>query len=120
MEIRNLGILDIDLIIAFILVLFMLVVCTDVASVITSSANNNLKASNQIASVIARSYGVLSQLSEGRDNEITLAKLQTLKPQNVSLRTTSGYYYGGPQSLICVKRGVYVKDIKEVGILEVC
>jgi hypothetical protein len=69
---------------------------------------------------IARSYEVLSQLSSGRDNEIDYYKIISNAPRNVSLRVMNGYIYGSHQDSLCIKRAVYIRDLKEVGILEVC
>lgn len=120
MEISKKGLLDIDLILAFMLILLTFVISATVAAAFTESMCTRLSLSSDISSKIARSYGLLSQLSDGRDNEILLSRLQLLNPKGVSLKSMGGYYYGGKASTLCIQRAVYIKDINEVGILEVC
>ena len=119
-EISRKGLLDIDLVIAFVLILFIFVISSNIASSFAQNAGTNSALSVEIASKMSRSYGVLSQLSDSRDNDITLSKLQSLKPDRVSLKAMGGYYYGGKSDSLCIQRAVYIKDLNEVGILEVC
>jgi len=114
------GVLEVDMMIAFILTLLLFVLCADAASRMTDNVHESFSVSNDISSKISRSYGLLSQLSNGRDNEILFSKLQSLNPENVSLRSMSGYYYGSKSNSVCIQRAVYIVDLNDVGILEVC
>ncbi len=119
-ETMSKGTLEIDMIIAFILILFTFYICANIESQTGDSLRNSITLQSETALKIARSYEVLSQLSDKRDNEITMLRLNMLKPQDVSLRTYTGYIYGGEPHSFCVERAVYIKDLNEVGILEVC
>ncbi len=114
------GSISIDLIIAFILALYLFYLCSVILTNAYAFTAKKLSQNSELAQKIARSYEVISQLSNGRDNEILLSKLRNLGIQNVSLKTRQGYVYGGSASSLCINRIVYIYDMGEVGLLEVC
>ncbi|MGB9635477.1 MAG: hypothetical protein ACP5H8_01375 [Candidatus Micrarchaeia archaeon] len=118
MEIR--GILNLDLAVSFIIMLFLFYLCVSLMLNIVHNAKNNIYLDSEVSLKIARSYEVISHISSGRDNEIDYSRIISDAPKNVSLQVMNGYIYGGPSDYLCIKRAVYIRDLKEVGILEVC
>jgi len=116
----NRGVFEVDLLISFLLVLVLFYMGAMALSIESSRVARTVSADSEISLKIARSYEVLSLLSEGRDNEVSLLGLHISQPVDVSLKVMDGYIYGGRSAGLCVQRAVYVKDLGEPGILEVC
>lgn len=114
------SIISIDLVVAFVLVVLVFYVSAQAMAAESHSLAARMDAQAEVASRIARSYEIVSSLSEGRDNEITLSRTVSMAPKNVSLRTSLGYLYGGPSQGTCIVRAVYVRDIGMPAVLEVC
>lgn len=122
-EVINLGFkgsFSIDLIISFILVLYIFYICSAMLVNAYENTHQKLSLNSHFAMKIARSYEILSLLSNGRDNEILYSKIHAYDMENVSLKTQRGYVYGGSFDTLCIDRIVYIQDMNEVGVLEVC
>ncbi|MCX8205629.1 MAG: hypothetical protein N3H30_00150 [Candidatus Micrarchaeota archaeon] len=114
------SIISIDLVVAFVLAVLIFYIAAQVMAAESHSLSTQLDSQAELAACIARSYEVVSALSEGRDNEVMFSKMLLQMPKNASLRTSSGYLYGGPREGPCIARAVYVIDLGTPAILEVC
>ena len=118
MEIK--GIINLDLIVSFIFIIAIFSIILHFVDTLNYNSKIILSFESQNINSISRSYEVLSQISNGRDNEISLIKLQLLSPLNVSLNSPSGYIYGNELDCLYIQRAVYIIELKEVGLIEVC
>ena len=118
MEIK--GIINLDLIVSFIFIIAIFSIILNFVDALNYNSKVILSFESQNVNSISRSYEILSQISNGRDNEISLIKLQLLSPSNVSLNTPSGYIYNTELDCLYIQRAVYIIELKEVGFIEVC
>jgi len=114
------GIINLDLFLAFIFVLVIFSIILNFMDVINLTSINIYSSEINVLNSISRSYEIISQISIGRDNEISLIKLNSLSPSNVSLNTPNGYIYNSKLNCIYIQRAVYIIELNEVGYIEVC
>lgn len=118
MEIK--GIINLDLVVAFLFTISIFSVVLNFVDTLNYNSRAMYSFESQNINSISRSYEILSKISNGRDNEISLIKLQLLSPSNISLNTPPGYIYGRELDCLYVQRVVYIIELKEVGLIEVC
>ena len=118
MEIK--GVINIDLVVAFIFVIAIFSIVLNFIDTLNYNSIQTNKFEYETLNSISRSYEVLSSISNGRDNEISLIQLELLSPSKVSLSSPQGYLYGGKLDCLYIKRAVYIVELNEVGYIEVC
>lgn len=114
------GVINIDLVVAFIFVIAIFSIVLNFIDTLNYNSIQTNKFEYETLNSISRSYEVLSSISNGRDNEISLIKLELLSPSKVSLSSPQGYLYGGELDCLYIKRAVYIVELNEVGYIEVC
>lgn len=114
------GVINIDLVVAFIFVIAIFSIVLNFIDTLNYNSIQTNKFEYETLNSISRSYEVLSSISNGRDNEISLIKLELLSPSQVSLSSPQGYLYGGELDCLYIKRAVYIVELNEVGYIEVC
>lgn len=114
------GIINLDLVVAFIFTISIFSVVLNFTDTLNYNSIKMYQFEVQTINSISKSYEIISLISNGRDNEISLIKLEFLSPSNVSLNSPKGYLYGEKMDCLYVKRAVYIMDLNEVGYIEVC
>ncbi len=114
------GVINIDLVVAFIFVIAIFSIVLNFIDTLNYNSIQTNKFEYETLNSISRSYEILSLISNGRDNEISLIKLELLSPSKVSLSSPQGYLYGGELDCLYIKRAVYIVELNEVGYIEVC
>lgn len=114
------GIINIDLILAFIFTISIFSVILNFTDVLNYNSISLYDFESSTLNSISRSYEIISSISNGRDNEISLIQLELLSPSKVSLSSPQGYLYGGELDCLYIKRAVYIVELNEVGYIEVC
>lgn len=114
------GVINIDLVVAFIFVIAIFSIVLNFIDTLNYNSIQTNKFEYGTLNSISRSYEILSSISNGRDNEISLIQLELLSPSKVSLSSPQGYLYGGELDCLYIKRAVYIVELKEVGYIEVC
>ena len=114
------GVINIDLVVAFIFVIAIFSIVLNFIDALNYNSIQTNKFEYETLNSISRSYEVLSSISNGRDNEISLIQLELLSPSKVSLSSPQGYLYGGELDCLYIKRAVYIVELNEVGYIEVC
>jgi hypothetical protein len=114
------GIINLDLVIAFIFTVSIFSLVLNFTDTLNSNSIKMYQFESQTINSISKSYEVISLISNGRDNEISLIKLESLSPSNVSLSSPKGYLYGEKMDCLYIKRAVYIIELNEVGYVEVC
>lgn len=118
MEIK--GIINLDLVVAFIFTITIFSIVLNFVDTLNYNSIVMYQFESSNLNSISRSYEIISTISNGRDNEISLIKLEFLSPSNVSLNSPKGYLYGEKLNCLYVKRAVYIVELQEVGYVEVC
>ena len=114
------GVINIDLVVEFIFVIAIFSIVLNFIDTLNYNSIQTNKFEYETLNSISRSYEILSSISNGRDNEISLIKLELLSPSQVSLSSPQGYLYGGKLDCLYIKRAVYIVELNEVGYIEVC
>jgi hypothetical protein len=114
------GVINLDLVLAFIFTISIFSIVLNFVDVLNSNSITMYQFESSTINSISRSYEVISEISNGRDNEISLTKLQHISPSNVSLNSPRGYLYNEKLDCLYIRRAVYVIELQEVGYIEVC
>jgi hypothetical protein len=114
------GIINLDLILAFIFTIAIFSIVLNFVDVLNYNSISMYEFESETINSISRSYEIISEISNGRDNEISLIKLELISPSNVSLNSPIGRLYGEKLDCLYIRRAVYIIELQEVGYIEVC